>query len=88
MLNFRHKEPSRREGSLPPVIGPRGNRGSQKSNNSRLDLDRDDGGVFKAKQKNNNNAKTIQDSKDMYIDMPVDYRKPKEIIDVFENLFI
>ncbi|CAF0856314.1 unnamed protein product [Brachionus calyciflorus] len=78
-----HKE-QKREGSLPPVIGPKPNRqnqNSQKSNNSRLDLDRDEGGIFKAKNKNPNNAKTIQDSKDMYVDMPVDYRKPREIID-------
>lgn len=73
----------KREGSLPPVIGPKPNRNNQaKQNNSRLDVDRDEGGIFKAKNKNSNNVKTVQDSNELYVDMPVDFKKAKQIINV------
>jgi hypothetical protein len=50
---------------------------------NRVDVDRDESGIFKARNNNrDNNAKTIPDSHDMYIDKPVDYRNAKPVIQV------
>ncbi len=50
---------------------------------NRVDVDKDEGGIFKARNNNrDNNAKTIPDSHDMYIDKPVDYRNAKPVIQV------
>ena len=41
-----------------------------------LNVDRDDGGIYKAKNTNHyNDAKIIPDNKNMYTDMPVDYKR-------------
>ena len=51
-----------------------------------MNVDRDDGGIYKARNNNNNNARTIQDSRDMYVDKPIDYRRADRVIEV--NWFI
>ena len=46
-------------------------------------VDKDEGGIFKARNNSNdNNAKTVPDSRDMYVDKPVDHRNARQVIDV------
>jgi hypothetical protein len=79
ILFSRHKE----NRDLPPVTGPKPNGINQNRNQNRqLNVDKDDGGIYKARNNNSNNARTIQDSRDMYVDKPIDYRRADRVIEV------
>lgn len=93
--NFqRHKDNNnRRENSLPPVSGPKPNsntnsyNGYQASNSNKnqngnkVNVDKDESGFYKARQ-NNDHAKTVPDNHNMYVDMPADYKKTKQVVHV------
>jgi hypothetical protein len=73
-LNFIYKRHKENRSDLPPL---------KQNARNRVDVDKDEGGIFKARNNNrDNNAKTIPDSHDMYIDKPVDYRNAKPVIQV------
>ena len=48
-----------------------------------IDVDKDDGGVYKARQKKNQDIKEVPDNDDMHLDLPVSRRVAEEIDDVF-----
>ena len=64
---------------MPPV---RNGRPPQNSNSKPLNVDRDDGGIYKARNNNYDNARTVPDNNHMYTDMPVDYRRANEVHNV------
>lgn len=77
----RHKENSTQSNPLPPVVGPKTN----KINPNKLNVDKDESGIYKARNYNNENAKTIDDGHDMFVDMPVDFKKANRVIHVCFN---
>lgn len=49
--------------------------------NVNVNVDKDDNGLYKARN-HSNNADTIEDNPNMYVDMPVDYKKTEQVDDV------
>ena len=73
----RHKENTAQSNMLPPVVGPK------TKNPSRLNVDKDEGGVYKARNASQDHAaKTVDDGHDMFVDMPVDFKKANRIVHV------
>ena len=54
---------------------------TQKNPIKLTNVDNNDNGFFKA-NRNNDFADTIEDNPNMYVDMPVDFKKTEQIIDV------
>ena len=51
-----------------------------------MNVDKDDNGLYKARNyNNNNNADTIDDNPNMYVDMPVDYKRTEQVDDVSKS---
>ena len=72
-----HKENTAQSNMLPPVVGPK------TKNPSRLNVDKDEGGVYKARNASQDHAaKTVDDGHDMFVDMPVDFKKANRIVHV------
>ncbi len=44
-----------------------------------IDVDRDEGGIYKARKNKNKDIKEIPDSEDMHLDLPVNRRRAEEI---------
>lgn len=51
----------------------------RKTEPKKLNVDKDESGIYKARNNNHDNAKTIDDGHNMYVDLPVDYRKANEV---------
>jgi hypothetical protein len=59
------------------------NQNRNANQNNKLNVDKDESGFYKARQPvNNNNSNTIPDNRNMYVDMPVDYKKSNQVIHV------
>lgn len=65
---------------MPPVRGPYGR--NQSNNNRQLNVDQDESGIYKAKPSSYDNAKTVPDNRQMYTDLPVDYKRANEVHNV------
>ncbi len=49
----------------------------------KLNVDKDEGGIYKANaRRNNEHVGTVEDGHDMYVDMPVDYKKTDQVVHV------
>ena len=63
---------------LPPVVGPK----TKNPNPNRLNVDKDESGIYKARHSSYDTAKTVDDGHDMFVDMPVDFKKANRVIHV------
>ncbi len=85
---------------MPPVNGAKQNgyHSNPNSTNPRkqearkLNVDKDESGIYKARNNNHDNAKTIEDNHNMYVDIPVNFRKAEEVKEnviffIIKNLF-
>ena len=75
------------------------NSGSQQSSNysnyhannnnnrnlNKTNVDKDESGFYKARQNNGYDARTVPDNRNMYVDMPVDFKRSNQVDRV--NLF-
>jgi hypothetical protein len=59
------------------------NNNNPNNRNRNLNVDKDESGFYKARQADHNaHDRTVPDNHDMYVDMPVDYKKSKQVIHV------
>ena len=74
------------------IFHPPANEASRKVTNSTkrknpafikpIDVDKDEGGIYKARHNKNQDIKEIPDSEDMHLDLPISRRKAEEIDNV------
>ena len=57
------------------MIGP-------KQSKRQVNVDKDESGIYKARTNNRHHAHTVADDRNMYVDMPADYKKPNQVIHV------
>ncbi len=82
LIKKRHKD-----NQLPPVNGPKPNgyHSNPNSTNPRkqearkLNVDKDESGIYKARKNNYDNARTIEDNHNLNLDIPVNFRKAEEV---------